>query len=256
MTKEQQREYDRRRHEAAKPAYEALMSCYPFTLDDLDGEIWKDIDGYNGDYQISTFGRVKSFWGKSPRILKPQLRGEYLGVDLCLDGKLKQRKIHILVAKAFIPNPDNKPEVNHDDGRKFNCHVSNLIWATSAENQQHAYDTGLKSVPQGINRYDAKIKSEADIIYIRDNPDNLSQKELAEMFGVKQNTISRIQRGKSYPNEGGKIRKAQKRSPNMPDETKRQIRADWATGLYSQRELARKYGCDQKTIWNIIHEVD
>ena len=252
MTKEQQREYDRRRHEAAKPAYEALMSCYPFTLDDLDGEIWKDIDGYNGDYQISTFGRVKSFWGKSPRILKPQLRGEYLGVDLCLDGKLKQRKIHILVAKAFIPNPDNKPEVNHDDGHKFNCHVSNLYWATSSENMQHAVRTGLKK--SGVENPTAKIKDEADIIYIRGNPDNLSQQQLAEMFGMDRSSISAIQLGKTWNNAGGTIRQAKPKNPRVPDEIRAKIRADWATGLYTKAALARKYGVGETTIRRIIRE--
>ena len=58
--KEWQREIDRRRHEEAKPAYDALMSCYPFTLENLDGEEWKPIDGFDG-YQVSTFGRIKSF---------------------------------------------------------------------------------------------------------------------------------------------------------------------------------------------------
>ncbi|MBR0060331.1 MAG: HNH endonuclease, partial [Selenomonadaceae bacterium] len=88
-------------------------------------------------------------------------------------------------AQAFIPNPDHKPEVNHLDGNKFNCYVGNLIWATSAENQQHAYDTGLNVAAQGTDRYGAKIKDENNIIYIRDNPDNLSRKELAEKFGVE-----------------------------------------------------------------------
>ena len=248
MTKEQQREYNRRKHEEAKPAYEALMSCYPFTLDDLPGEIWKDIDEH---YQISTFGRVKSFWGKTPRIRKPELLGDYLSVDLYIDGEKKQRRVHVLVAQAFIPNPLNKPEVNHRVGCKFNYHVENLEWATNAENQQHAVKNGLSK--SGVDRSDAKIKNEADIIYIRENPNNLTQDELAAMFGVKPNTIGRIQRGNRYPNAGGKIRKARKRSPNMPDETKQKIRADWATGLYTKAALARKFGCDRKTIYNVIN---
>lgn len=62
--KEKQREYNRRKHEEAKPAYDAFMSCYPFTLNDLDGEQWRPIEGFDG-YQVSTFGRVKSFKRKS-----------------------------------------------------------------------------------------------------------------------------------------------------------------------------------------------
>ncbi|MBR0061795.1 MAG: hypothetical protein IJP68_10000 [Selenomonadaceae bacterium] len=89
MTKqEKRRERDRRRHENAKPAYEALMSCYPFTLEDLDGEQWRPIEGFAG-YEVSTFGRVKSFKYKTPRILKPHLIGDYLNVPLRINGTPK-----------------------------------------------------------------------------------------------------------------------------------------------------------------------
>ena len=253
--KEKKRERDRRAHEEAKPAYDALMSCYPFTLDDLPGEQWKEIAGYNGDYQVSNFGRVKSFKYKSPLILKPHLCGEYLTVALCGNGKVKQRKIHILVAQAFIPNPDNKPEVNHDDGHKMNCYVGNLYWSTRAENMQHAVKTGLLINPQGIDDSKAKIKNEADIIYIRENPKNLTQEELAEMFGINERTISAIQLGKSYPNASGTIRAKSEHPRNyISDEIRNQIRADWATGLYkSYSALARKFGYHRTTIRNIIN---
>ena len=250
MTKEQQREYDRRKHEEAKPAYDALMSCYPLTLDDLPGEVWKDIDEH---YQVSTFGRVKSFWKKTPRILKPQLPNEYLSVALSVDGKIKQRTIHSLVAQAFIPNPEGKPEVNHDDGNKFNCHVSNLLWATSAENMQHAVKTGLKINSRGMDSSLAKIKDEETIRYIRDNPDNLTQRQLAEKCGVKQSAIGLIQRGETYANAGGTIRKSKAR--RISEELKVKIRADYATGNYSINALAQKYGCAWETIRRIINEV-
>ena len=251
MTKEQLCEYQRRRHEDAKPAYDALMSCYPFTLDDLPGEQWKDIDGYGGVYQVSTFGRVKSFKGTKPRILKPVLRGEYLSVAFYIDGKQKHRLVHVLVARAFIPNPENKPEVNHDDGHKFNCHVSNLLWATSAENKQHALKTGLKKT--GLENPTAKIKNESDIIYIRDNPDKLTQRQLAEKFGVTVGIISLIQTGKKYPNVSGTIRES--KIKRVTGEIRAAILADWATGQYTQRELARKFGYNCTTIWKIVHEV-
>ena len=250
--KEKQREYLRRRHEEALPAYHALMSCYPFTLEDLPGEEWKDIEGYNGDYQVSTFGRVKSFKKGKTMILKPQLRVDYLGVAISIDGKQKQRRVHVLVAQAFIPNPDNKPEVNHDDGHKFNCHVSNLYWATSSENMQHAVRTGLKK--SGVENPTAKIKDEADIIYIRGNPDNLSQQQLAEMFGMDRSSISAIQLGKTWNNAGGTNRQAKPKNPRVPDEIRAKIRADWATGLYTKAALARKYGVGETTIRRIIRE--
>ena len=249
--KEKRREYDRRRKEKAKPAYDALMSCYPFTLDDLDGEQWKPIAGYD-KYEVSNYGRVKSFWKKTPLIRKPALLRDYLSVDIPLDGEKKRRSIHVLVAQAFIPNPENKPEVNHIVGCKFNCHVSNLYWATRAENMQHAFDTGLAKSAQGVDVFNAKIKNEAGIIYIRENPDNLSRKELAEMFGINERTISAIQTGKTYENAGGTIRK--KIDRRIPDEIREQIRADWATGQYTQRELAEKYGVGQTSIRRIINE--
>ena len=131
MTKDQRREYFRRRYEEAKLAYNAFIECYPFSLDDLPDEQCRPIDGFD-KYQVSTFGRVKSFWKKSPQILKPYLIGEYLSVDLFFGGERKHRTIHTLVAETFIPNPGNKPEVNHDDGHKMNCFVENLYWATSS----------------------------------------------------------------------------------------------------------------------------
>ena len=251
MTKEQQLEYDRRRYEEALPAYHALMSCYPFTLENLDGEEWRIIDEH---YQISNFGRVKSFWRyPKGKILKPQLIGEYLLVTLRIDGKRKHCRVHILVARAFVPNPENKPEVNHDDGRKFNCHVSNLVWATSSENVQHAFDTGLKINSRGMDSSLAKIKDEETIRYIRDNPDNLTQRQLAEKCGVKQSAIGLIQRGETYANAGGTIRKSKAR--RISEELKVKIRADYATGNYSINALAQKYGCAWETIRRIINEV-
>ena len=250
--KEKRREYDRRRHEDAKLAYAALMKFYPLSLENLEGEEWKEIAGYNGDYQVSNFGRVKSFKYKTPRILTPVLRSCYLSVSLSIGNKAKQHSIHVLAAEAFIPNPDNKPEVNHDDGNKFNCHVSNLYWATGSENQQHAVRTGLAKT--GTEHHQAKIKDEKIIRYIRANPDNLSTKELAEKFNVSETTIRDIQRGEIWQNTGGTIREPKFHMRRVPDEERNQIKADWATGLYTQRELAEKYGVGQPTICRIIRE--
>lgn len=114
-------------------------------------EIWKDIAGYEGLYQVSNLGRVKSLERDTKRarpqhiqerILK-QRNGEYLMVYLADAGKYEARLVHRLVAQAFISNPDNKPIVNHIDGNKYNNRADNLEWCTHKENVIHAFVTGL-----------------------------------------------------------------------------------------------------------------
>lgn len=245
-----QKEYDRRKQELAKPAYDALMKCYPFTLDDLDGEIWKPIAGYEELYHESNYGRTKSFWKGKAKILNPSMRRDYLCVTLSKDNKPKHFQVHRLVAQAFVPNPEGKPQVNHIDGCKFNNFVGNLEWATQSENQQHAVDTGLRKQPQGEKHGMAKLTNE-QVEYIRLNSKSLTGVQLAEMFGVSASTISQIQTGKIYRNATGSVRKS-KCSP-VSDEIRDQIRADWATGNYTKAALARKYGYDHKTIRRIIN---
>ena len=117
-------------------------------------EEWKDIKGYEGIYQVSNLGRIKSLEridnsnhkvkGKILKII-PENRG-YSVVNLCKDGKCKTYKVHRLVAIAFLENPDNKPQVNHIDGNKKNNSILNLEWVTAEENINHAWDTGLSKI--------------------------------------------------------------------------------------------------------------
>ena len=103
-------------------------------------EIWKDIEGYEGLYQISNMGRVKAL--KKGIIRKPRLGRGYLYLNLCKNGMKKTFKIHRLVAKAFIPNPQNLKCVNHKDENKLNNVVYNLEWCTFKYNTN--YGTSLK----------------------------------------------------------------------------------------------------------------
>ena len=107
-------------------------------------EVWKDIPGYEGIYEISNLGNVKSHFGKEERILvtNPCSSG-YLKVVLCRDKHHKNVMIHRLVAEAFISNPYNERTVNHKDGNKKNNAVTNLEWCSYSNNQKHAYRTGL-----------------------------------------------------------------------------------------------------------------
>ena len=106
-------------------------------------EIWKDIKGYEGLYQVSNLGRVKSLSRKNHpkeefRNLITNSKG-YLIVNLLKNNKGKTNKVHRLVAEAFIPNPNNYPQVNHKDENKTNNHVDNLEWCTNKYNSNYGH---------------------------------------------------------------------------------------------------------------------
>lgn len=105
-------------------------------------EVWKDITEFQGMYQVSSLGRIKSFRGKTERILQLTIskRGYYV-VGLWRNQKNRLCTIHRLVALHFIDNPGNKREVNHIDSNKLNNSVSNLEWATPKENSYHAINS-------------------------------------------------------------------------------------------------------------------
>jgi hypothetical protein len=122
-------------------------------------EIWKDIPGYEGLYQVSNIGRVKSlkrtfFSGKNlqirktyeENILAPRFyKKGYVYFGLSKDGVVKKLKAHRLVALAFIPNPENKPDIDHINTIPGDNRVSNLRWATKSENQRNVITLGRSS---------------------------------------------------------------------------------------------------------------
>ena len=116
-------------------------------------EIWKDIEGYEGIYKISNLGKVKSLsreykhnmFGRKTviktskeKILTININQGYEHVVLCKNGKFKQKLLHRLLAKAFIPNPEDKLNINHIDGNGLNNSLENLEWSTQKENVRHA----------------------------------------------------------------------------------------------------------------------
>ena len=119
-------------------------------------EVWKDVRGYEGLYQVRNLGRVKSLKRHRSvnlmntktatvpeRILKFGVSQGYLAVTLAKDKINKKIRVHKLVASTFIPNPENKPHINHKDGNKHNNAVDNSEWITPKENTKHAFENGL-----------------------------------------------------------------------------------------------------------------
>lgn len=160
-------------------------------------EEWRKIDGYP-DYSISDHGRVRRdvathSW-RANRLLKSVLHeGGYEIVSLHRDGSGLNKKVHRLVAIAFIPNPDGLPTVNHIDGNKRNNLASNLAWASYADQARHALRTGL--VPTGQYHFLAKISDE-EVRKIRDLAGTMTYREIGQMFGVSTGHAANIIYGK------------------------------------------------------------
>lgn len=184
-------------------------------------EVWLDVEGYEGMYQVSdqgrvrSCGRVESFVSKRKGgdvlmtrkrrycILSPSKR-TYKSVNLHKDGKGVCLNIHRLVAQAFLANPENRTEVNHIDEDKYNNKLGNLEWATRSENALHS----VKKF-RGENSGTAKL-TEKDVLGIKQmlSDGRLSQHEIAEFFEVTNHTIHKIKMGKNWGwltglNQGG-----------------------------------------------------
>jgi len=102
-------------------------------------EIWKDINGFEGYYQVSSLGKIKSLRFNKIRYLKFYKRNGYFCIDLQIKNKIKKTTVHRLVASAFILNPLNKPMINHINGNRKDNRVENLEWVTNSENLIHAH---------------------------------------------------------------------------------------------------------------------
>ena len=121
-------------------------------------EVWKDIQGYEGLYQVSNCGRIKSLI-KNEKILKPGKVGKYYHVTLRKNNASKNFYVHRLVGSAFINNFKNFSDINHKDGNTANNNVDNLEWCTRSENIKHAYRILKRKISiEGLEEYREKNK--------------------------------------------------------------------------------------------------
>ena len=160
-------------------------------------EIWKDIPGYEGLYQVSNLGRVKSLLYATrcsqvqrEKILKVSEHNGYLYVTLHKSKKQKTLRVHRLVASAFITNNTGKPCVNHINGNKKDNRLENLEWCTHKENSIHAWETGLQNRVHKKNNAKSKcvIQYSAGFQFIQTFP---SVREASRQTRIHSGAISR-----------------------------------------------------------------
>jgi predicted XRE-type DNA-binding protein len=160
-----------------------------------------DVVGYEGLYQISNLGNVKSLGNNKFRKEKILKNGKtncgYKTVCLSRNSTYKTYTIHRLIALHFIENKMNKRTVNHINGIKIDNRVENLEWNTTSENTKHAYDNGLIKVSKAENHVNAKL-SNKQVLQIRLIGRNLKQKQIAEIYGITQTNVSNVLNNKYY----------------------------------------------------------
>lgn len=176
-------------------------------------EVWRSIKGYEGFYEVSNRGRVRSLdrvvqrmhprWGK---LCNYNLKGKLLSpapghvghlyVQLSLNGTVQTTTVHRLVAQAFIPNPDNLPFVMHKDDNPSNNHRKNLGWGTPQDNSSDMVQKGRSKV--GSCNHSAKL-TEKNVREIKALlGQGVSGKAIAKLYGMNPATISEIRRGVSW----------------------------------------------------------
>lgn len=199
-----------------------LPKEHPFinkSLKDIEGELWEDLvdEGLQGIYKISNMGRVKfclteikkffpktgkTHYAKTKQSIKTLFLDTYGYVKVSLSNpehksKGIQKSVHRLVGKYFILNPENKPTINHKKGIKIDNRWHQLEWSTAAENNIHAYKTGLKDY-RGLAKLNAKL-TEKDILDIRLMYSlSISQVKIADKYKVNSSTINKVCLGQSW----------------------------------------------------------
>ena len=180
--------------------------------EEREKEVWKDIPGYEGRYQVSNLGQVKGLdyireasnglpFKVKGRILKTDIiHCGYHRVALSKNNKKKHFLVHRLVIESFVPNPDNKPEANHEDCNKNNNRFDNLDWTTKLENMRHAIKNGRRdNMPnvKGEEHYAARLNN-LQVRVIKKCLDEFKNVELSTYFNVRNYIISDIRIGRTW----------------------------------------------------------
>jgi predicted RNA binding protein YcfA (HicA-like mRNA interferase family) len=163
-------------------------------------EEWKPIVGYEGLYEVSNFGRIKTLYNRYKDVIYLKYNTSpngYYCVNLVKNKISKTIRIHRLVAEHFINNPQNKPMVNHKDGDKKNNFVDNLEWVTASENIKHSFKNGLSN-KKGSHHHLSKL-DEGDVLVIRILAEaTVERKKIAEAFRVSRQCVDSIINGKTW----------------------------------------------------------
>lgn len=163
-------------------------------------EKWKLVIGFEGSYEVSNLGRIKSLqrWTVGEHIVPIRLWRGYCMVQLWKNNKNYVRRVHRLVALSFIPNLENKPQVNHKDGNKLNNTLPNLEWMTSSENHQHAYDNKIRVIPKGEENPQSRL-TEKKVHKIKQLiSKKMAYRLIAIKFKISKSYVSAINNGRSW----------------------------------------------------------
>jgi hypothetical protein len=183
----------------------------------MENEKWKPVKGWESFYSVSDFGRVKReersvihsnqvecFSMTYPeKVLKANLDSKgYPQVTLNAKHFFKQRRVarvHRLVAEAFIPNLENKEQVNHRNSIRTDASVGNLEWSTASENQRHSYDVGGRQPQRGLENGVCKYSEDTvRAVYILATTTDTSQAEIGKLYSMPQITVSNIKTKKTW----------------------------------------------------------